>query len=102
MPRLPSLSLILLLALAAAVPACGKSKKPAEQAEEGDESARVCESNDDCEAGWVCLDGECANSASGAIYTDPGNAVTPDKVRGEVERIQQQAQERADKILEDL
>ncbi len=79
---------------------CGDSKK-SENASPAEEQL-VCEGNDDCEEGWVCLDGECANAASGAIYTDPSNAVTPDKVKAQVDKINANAQKRADEILEGL
>lgn len=79
---------------------CGKDKQA--KASEEDEEVLVCEETADCEDGWVCLDGECANSASGAIYTDPANAVTPDKVKREIENIQKNAQKRNDEILEGL
>lgn len=88
----------LALALGASALGCGKDKK----VEPAEAEPLACESNQDCEAGWVCLDGECASAASGAIYTDPANAVTPDKVRGEIEKIQENSQKRADEILEGL
>ncbi len=90
-----SLSLTLAVGLAVG---CGKGKKNTKS----EEASLVCESDDECEAGWVCLDGECANAASGAIYTDPANSVTPDKVKGQIEKIQENSQKRADEILEGL
>ncbi len=87
-------TLLCLLSLAA----CGKDKKTEAQASD----VQSCESNDDCEAGWVCLDSECADTSSGAAYTAPGSAVTPDKVRNEVQRIQEQAQKRNDELLDGL
>ena len=74
--------------------ACSDKKNPAEEPE-----IAKCESNEDCEQGEVCLANECASAASGAIYTDPSKAVTPDKVKRHVDMINEQAQKRADEIL---
>ena len=95
---MPVFFLALAFGASATALGCGKDKK----AEPTEAEPLTCESNQDCEAGWVCLDGECASAASGAIYTDPANAVTPDKVRGEIEKIQENSQKRADEILEGL
>ncbi len=93
--------LSLLLGAALVMVACGKDKpSPTPPAEETESLA--CDSNSDCERGWACLDGECANTAAGAIYTDPSSAVTPAKVKSEIERIQENSQKRADDILEGL
>jgi hypothetical protein len=92
------LSLSVVLAFGMSALGCDKDKK----AKESDPELLLCEANEDCEEGWVCLAGECANAASGAIYTDPANAVTPDKVRGQIEKIQENSQKRADEILEGL
>jgi len=99
MTRFSISSLALLFVLSAGLSGCGK-KKAAE--EEVDDDSLTCETNDDCEAGWVCLAGECANSASGAIYTDPSHAVTPDKVKNQVDQINEASQKRADEILDGL
>jgi hypothetical protein len=74
---------------------CSDKKKAAEEEPE----IASCETNEDCEQGEVCLAKECASAASGAIYTDPSRAVTPDKVKAHVEMINEQAQKRADDIL---
>jgi len=81
---------------------CGKKKNAVQSGTADDEEELACEANSDCEAGWICLDGECANSASGAVYTDPAHSVTPDKVKREVNKISENAQKRADKILDGL
>lgn len=73
-----------------------KKKAPAE------EQAASCEATSDCEAGQICLDGACASTAPGAIYTDTDNAVTPDKVKSEVDRINEQTEERNSEILDGL
>ena len=74
------------------------SKKEAEEQEQ----ATSCESSSDCEAGQVCLDGACASAAPGAVYTDTDTAVTPDKVKSEVDRLNEKAEQRANEILEGL
>jgi hypothetical protein len=58
--------------------ACGKSKPPAE--------TRSCRSAADCDEGWLCLASKRADPRGSAVYTDPKHAVTPDKVRDEVEQ----------------
>jgi hypothetical protein len=63
----------------------------------GAEAARPCRKSSDCDDGWVCLARVCADPRGSAIYTDPAHAVTPDKVRDEVE----QAGERRAEDLED-
>ncbi len=90
--------LFCLLCLATLASCSGKKKPAADQAEQ----ASRCEDNSDCEESEVCLDGACASTAPGAIYSDPQNAVTPDKVKAEVERINKAAEDRADKELEGL
>lgn len=80
--------------------ACGDKKKPA--AEEDEIEEPVCESNSDCEAGMVCLAGECASAKGTDIYTNTKSAVTPDKVKRHMEQVNENAQKRADELLKDL
>jgi hypothetical protein len=83
------------IVLLGCVAACkGGKKKEAEPAE-----ATACSSDDDCEDGWVCLAKKCANPSSGAIYDDPANAVTPEKVQQQVEQTGQQHEKDIDKAL---
>ncbi len=79
---------------------CGGDKDKSQDTET--EEAVTCEETADCESGMVCLAGKCASTSGSAIYTDPANAITPKKVKAEVEAIQNRRQERADKILEGL
>lgn len=95
-----SRAVAILMVASASFAACGKDKKSSPSSEEAD--SLVCESNSDCEQGWVCLDGECANTAAGAAYTDPATAVTADKVKNEVEKVQENAQKRNDELLDGL
>jgi len=62
--------------------ACGKSKPAAER------KPTTCKQNSDCAEGWVCLARKCADPSGKAVYMDPAHAVTPDKVRDEVEDVQ--------------
>jgi hypothetical protein len=78
--------------------ACSDKKK-AEAPEE--EAAPACETNADCAQGEVCLAKECASAAPGAIYTDPSSAVTPDKVKKEMEMINKAAEDRMNKMMEE-
>jgi len=82
--------------LCLSVSGCG-GKKNAPPAEEEDEVG--CDSNSDCESGWQCLDHECVDTSSKAIYTHPSNAVTPEKVKREVERRQEEHTKRVDESL---
>jgi hypothetical protein len=47
-----------------------------------------CQSNADCQSGWVCLAHECADPREKAVYMAPKTAVTPDKVRRHLEQVQ--------------
>ena len=79
-----------------ALGACGDKKNSVEEAE-----AAACESNTDCKQGEVCLAKVCTSAAPGAIYTDPQNAVTPDKVKAHMDMVNKAAEERVDKILDE-
>lgn len=79
-----------------ALGACGDKKKAAE---EETTEVSTCESNADCAQGEVCLAKECASAASGAIYTDPSNAVTPDKMLKHMDMVNESARKRADDII---
>lgn len=85
------------LAIAIAMTSCGKSNKEAQPQEE---EVSSCESTADCGESMVCLDGECASTKGGAIYTDTKNAITPDKVRKEIEAIGDKRQQRYDELLD--
>jgi hypothetical protein len=84
----------LLLALLL-VCACGKSKPSAAPPER-------CEADRDCPEGWRCLAEKCANPAAGAIYTDPGHAVTPDKVRDQVQKTSDEHEKNVDDTVKKL
>ena len=90
-------------ALAIALAACSddEAEAPAEpQAEVEETRPAECTTDQDCEAQMVCLAGACTKAAAGAIYTDPSNAVTPDKVQGDLEQRGAQHGENIDKALE--
>jgi hypothetical protein len=91
-----SLSFGLSLAVLSLAAGCSDKKKSAEE----EPKSAACESNADCGQGEVCLAKECAKAAPGAIYTDPQNAVTPDKVKEHMEMINKAAEERMEKALE--
>ncbi len=84
--------LAILLVLAAA---CGKSKPTPPPVKPPD----TCEVDKDCPEGWRCLGSKCANPAAGAVYTDPGHAVTPDKYKDQVEKVNDQHEENVDKAM---
>jgi hypothetical protein len=88
-------SLVLVLAVALSLVGCTKKKAAPSPAE-----AASCTSAADCSDGMVCLAGACTKSSSGAIYTDPSNAVTPDKVKRDFEQRGAQHAEDVDKALE--
>lgn len=63
----------------------------------------ACQATADCPSGWVCMAQRCTDPRSKAIYTDPANAVTPGKVRKEVEQQlehREQVEEKTVKSLE--
>jgi hypothetical protein len=62
--------------------------------------AKTCVSNQDCDNGWACLAGRCADTRKSAVFTHPEQMVTPDKVRQEVEHQQEQHMRRMDKDLQ--
>ncbi len=80
---------LLLAALALAAPGCKRA--PAT-----DGAPRPCASNDDCPAGDACLDGRCASTAHGAAFLHPGNAITPQKVKAAMERLNAASEKRTD------
>ncbi len=98
---LSSLTLALSITAFASVGACSDKKKAAEEPADEGPVEPECETNSDCDQGEVCLAQECANAASGAIYTDTENAVTPGKVKKHMEMINKQAQDRVDKMMEE-
>lgn len=84
--------------LAFVTTACGDDKKSS--ADKPATEKVACESNEDCQTGWACLDGECASTVTKDIYADPGNAVTPEKVKRELEKRTKQHADRVDKVLD--
>jgi len=85
----------LLLVLVVSSLACGK-KKPAA---ENQKPPETCAEDKDCPQGWKCLAQKCANPAAGAVYTDPGHAVTPDKVRDQVQETNEQHEQNVDNAV---
>ena len=61
---------------------------------------KPCASNQDCDDGWACLAGRCADARRSAVFTHPEQAVTPDRVRQELEHRQDQHLRRIDKDLQ--
>jgi hypothetical protein len=62
--------------------------------------AKACTSNQDCDNGWACLAGRCYDTRKSAVFTHPEQAVTPDRVRQEVEHQQELHMRRIDKDLQ--
>jgi hypothetical protein len=62
--------------------------------------AKSCASNQDCDNGWACLAGRCADTRKSAVFTHPEQMVTADKVRQEVEHQQEQHMRRMEKDLQ--
>jgi len=79
---------------------CGKNEAREEESVES--SAIVCEATEDCGENMICLAGKCASTRGSDIYTDPGAAVTPEKVGAELRAIQEKRQKRRDALLEGL
>ena len=90
------------------LPACGKEEKaapaptPASEAPEPRPDRKVaCKSIDDCRTGQVSLDGRClsANSTK-TVFTDRKNAVTPERVKRELEKQTKIRQKQLDRGLD--
>ncbi len=79
---------------------CGCKDKKKEPPPEAADTAEECEATADCDHGEICLAGKCAGTSQKTIITDPGNAVTPDKVKREIENINKAAGARSDKSLD--
>jgi len=92
--RVASLSLLLLLSLSA----CRGRKKS--EAEPKPPAPAACAANADCPEHWVCLASRCTDPGSTAIYSDPSNAVTPEKVEREVEQVGEKHQRDIDQAVE--
>ena len=88
-------SMLLVLAMLFAV-GCGDDKKKAAP------QPTSCTSNEDCLRDWLCMDEACVDPDSKAIYTDPQNAVTPEKVKRELQRIGDERQKKHDQLLDGL
>jgi hypothetical protein len=88
------------LAALSSLGACSDKKAASEEPVEKTANAAACETNSDCAQGEVCLAKACASAAPGAIYDDPANAVTVDKVKAQMDMINKQAEERMDEALE--
>jgi hypothetical protein len=82
---------VVLVALACIAACNGKPKAT--------KDPKSCRSNEECSPGWVCLAYECADPRAKAIYTAPSNAVTPDKVRRQLEETQKQREAKTDQVL---
>lgn len=84
------------------LPACRDSGQsaPAPAAEQAPAAAVSCAGNSDCPETWICLAGKCTNPSEGAIYSDPSNAITPDKVEREMEQLGQQRDQDIDRRIE--
>lgn len=98
-------AVVLTLALAGS---CGGKKSEEEQpseesAEPSEPGAKhpQCKVDEDCFQTEVCLGGQCISTARGGVYHNPRRAVTPAKVKGEVDRRLEEGQDRMDQRLEE-
>ncbi len=83
------------------VSACKDSKQNAPEPEpETAPAPAACATDSDCPDTWICLASKCSNPNPAAIYTDPSNAVTPDKVGREIEQLGQQREQDVDREVE--
>ena len=93
-------SLLVTIAFLAGFAGCkGKATESSGPATDPAEAEVACTTDDDCDGTLTCMGGACVDTSSKAIYTDPSNAVTPDKVQREVQQRTQQAVDRADEAL---
>ena len=85
---------------------CGgkKEDKPAapEPAGEGGgaQAEPECDVDDDCRGDKMCIDGQCISTEPGGVYRNPQRAVTPAKIKREVEKRMEQGEKRLDRGLE--
>jgi hypothetical protein len=86
------------LSVSLAVSACKGKPEPAAEPPPPPAS---CATASDCPEHWVCLGGRCTDPSSTAIYSDPSNAVTPDKVEREVEQAGQKHEQDVDRAVEE-
>lgn len=84
-------SLLLALALLLAAACSGKTER---------QQPIACTEDKDCPKGWVCLGEECADPSTKAVYTAPETAVTPAKVRDDVEQTSDRSRERVDQAMD--
>ena len=84
-----------MLGLMLVVGACGGDKKSSGEAE-----VTPCETDDDCTGGLMCMDSECTDTSSSAIYSTKSNNITPEKVKREVEKRGQAHIDDVDKSLD--
>ena len=86
------LRLLVVLAVSSVLAGCESNKPPPPPG--------ACKADPDCADGWVCLAGRCTDPAAGAIITDPSNAVTPDKIKRELEHRTSASEDRAEQALD--
>jgi hypothetical protein len=82
---------LLSLSALASLPAGCKGKTPPS-------APKSCQKDTDCPDPLICLAGACADPRESAIYTNPSQAVTPQKVKQQVEQTNQQIEDKLDKI----
>jgi hypothetical protein len=83
------------------LPACSdKQGAPAPAAQQAPAAPASCADRSDCPETWICLAGKCTNPSEAAIYSDPANAITPDKVEREMEQIGQQRDQEIERRIE--
>jgi hypothetical protein len=87
-------ALVIVLALAG----CHRKKIPAPAPAPSPSTA--CASNQDCDDGWACLARRCADARKVGAFTHSEQAVTPEKVRLELEQRQDQHMRQIDKAAE--
>ena len=80
-------TLVVLIAMATF--ACSNKSSSSDQSAE-------CETADDCRRGWKCANGNCVKPT----YTKPRTAVTPDKVKRELEQVNKDYEKKVDKALD--
>ncbi len=90
-----SLTIAGLLLLAAS---CGGDKN--KDRSRSKSAAAACETNRDCGKGFACLANKCAAVSTKAIINNPSQVVTPQKVKDELQKIQDKHSKRIDEAMD--
>jgi hypothetical protein len=76
--------------------ACGKS------APAGKPIPERCEADGECPERWRCLAHKCTDPSLGAHFTDPEHALTPERMKQQVDQTNEAHEKDVDKKVEEI